>query len=192
MATLVQPPVTSEPTLPRKKWTREEINRLLETDIFAGQRFELIDGELIDKMGQGPRHAQAIQQLMELLAAAFGVSRVRGQLPIEAGPKDQKWSQPEPDLAVLSAPGKFKTRHPNGSELSLAVEVADTSIRQDFYRKRDMYAHAGVPEYWVLDVDTRRLFVFRDLQNDAYTEALTLSETDALPHLNASVSALLD
>jgi Uma2 family endonuclease len=56
MATLAQ--------LPHKKFTRDEVNRLLETDIFAGQRFELIDGELIDKMGQGPRHANAIQLLM--------------------------------------------------------------------------------------------------------------------------------
>jgi Uma2 family endonuclease len=191
MATLVQPPVTGEPSLPRKKWTREEVNRLLETDIFAGQRFELIDGELIDKMGQGPRHASAIQQLMVLLAAAFGLKNIRIQLPIEAGPKDQKWSQPEPDLAVQAAPGRFPTRHPNGNEISLAVEVADSSLRQDSFRKRDLYAHAGVPEYWVLDVDSRRLFVFRRLNNDAYTEALTLAETDAVPHLSVPVSELL-
>ncbi|MEO5924382.1 MAG: Uma2 family endonuclease [Bryobacteraceae bacterium] len=191
MATLVQPPVTSEPTLPRKKWTREEVNHMLRLGMLEGQRIELIDGELIDKMGQGPRHSNAIRRLMALLIRVFGIERVSVQAPIEAGPRDQKWSQPEPDLAVLNYPWQFAPRHPGGNELSLAIEVADTSLRQDSFRKRDMYAHAGVPEYWVLDIDSRRLFVFRQLNNDAYTEALTLAETDAVPHLNVPVAELL-
>jgi Uma2 family endonuclease len=184
MATLAQ--------LPRKKFTREEVNRMLETDIFAGQRFELIDGELIDKMGQGPNHAWAIHRLMSILAEFFGLRRVLVQAPVEAGPKDRKWSQPEPDIAVLASGDiNFRGRHPEASELSLAVEVADSSLRQDAVRKRDMYAHAGVPEYWVLDVDGRQLLVFRGLANDAYAEQLTLSETDLMPHVGKPVSELL-
>lgn len=194
MATFVQPtpPVDSGQALPRKKWTRDEVNQLLRSGIFEDQRFELIDGELIDKMGQGPRHAHSIHRLMVLLAQAFGIERILVQAPIEAGSRDQKWSQPEPDVAVHSVPGEFRTRHPNGNELSIAIEVADTSLRQDLHRKRDMYAHAGVPEYWVLDIEARRLFVFCNLQGDAYTDSLTLTETDTMPHLNAPVSTLLD
>ena len=191
MAVIAQPPVSIDPTLPRKKWTRDEVTRLLETGIFDGQRFELIDGELIDKMGQGPRHANAVRLLMVLLTKLFGIERMLVQAPIEAGPRDQKWSQPEPDVAVLASAGNFPKRHPNGDELSLAVEVADTSLRQDANRKRDMYAHAGIPEYWVLDLDARRLLVFRNLQGDAYTEALTLGETEIAPHLNVPVSQFL-
>lgn len=184
MATLLKP-------LPQGKITREEVNRLLESGYFDGQRYELIDGELLDKMGQGPRHANAIQTLMVLLVEVFGVRRVLVQAPIEAGPRDQKWSQPEPDAAVIVAPRRPADRHPNGNELSLAVEVADSSLRRDSVRKRDIYAHAGVPEYWVLDIDGRQLLVFRNLQNDAYTESLTLSETDLLPHIGKPVAELL-
>ena len=177
--------------LPHKKFTRDEVNRMLETDIFAGQRFELIDGELIDKMGQSPRHAWTIHRLMVLLADAFGIERVLVQMPIEAGPGDNEWNQPEPDIALLAAEDRSDLRHPDGHELTLAVEVADTTILHDANRKRDLYATAGVPEYWVLDIDARRLLVFRKLEGELYTESLTLSETDTAPHINRPVAELL-
>lgn len=196
MATLAQPPLSPpagvDLSLRRKKWTRDEINGLIQSGYFDGQRFELIDGELIDKMGQGPRHAGAIEVLLVLLAEKFGLRRIRVQMPLEAGLKDRKWSQPEPDLAVRAERSERSfTRHPDGNELVLAIEVADSSLRQDTLRKRDMYAHAGVPEYWVLDLDSRRLFVFRGLQGDVYTEPLTLDESSQVPHLNVSVAELL-
>ncbi|MEI9812471.1 MAG: Uma2 family endonuclease [Acidobacteriota bacterium] len=184
MATLLQ-------TLPQGKITREEVNRLLESGYFDGQRFELIDGELINKMGQGPRHANAIQLLLEMLVEVFGVRRTLVQAPIEAGPRDQRWSQPEPDISVIAAARRPADRHPNGAELLLAIEVADSSLRQDSVRKRDMYAHAGVPEYWVLDIDGRQLLVFRNLENETYTEQLTLSETDLAPHIEKPIAELL-
>lgn len=193
MAALSQLPLAdSGLPLPRKKFTREEVNCMLAQGFFTGQRFELIDGELIDKMGQGPRHATAIHLLMILLAKVFGLERVRGQLPMEAGPRDRKWSQPEPDLAVLLKENiDLKNRHPEGNELSLVVEIADSSVRHDANRKRDMYANAGVPEYWVLDLDSRRLLVFRNLQNNEYSESLTFTETELAPHIQKPVSELL-
>jgi Uma2 family endonuclease len=150
MATLAQ--------LPHKKFTRDEVNRLLETDIFAGQRFELMDGELIDKIGQKPPHAYWVTELSAALGKAFGPRRIGTQLP---------------------------------HEVVLAVEVADTTMRHDTNRKRELYAHAGVREYWVLNVPDRKVLVFRNLQNNAYTESLTLSEADALPHIGKSVAEFL-
>jgi Uma2 family endonuclease len=191
MAALTQPLADSGVPLPRKRFTREEVNRLLEEGFFDGQRFELIDGDLIDKMGQNPPHASAIRRLMVLLATTFGIERLMVQAPIEAGPRDRKWSQPEPDLAVLAAASDHSARHPDGHELSLAVEVADSSVRHDANRKRDMYAAAGVPEYWVLDLDSRRLLVFRNLQGTAYSESLVLTETEQIPHIEKPVSELL-
>jgi Uma2 family endonuclease len=191
MATLAQPPFGVDLSLRRKKWTREEVNHLLESGVFDGQRFELIDGELIDKRGQGPRHASAIRRLQTQVVKTFGVERMLVQAPIEAGPRDRKWSQPEPDVAVLTTAQEFASRHPDGNELSLAIEVADSSLRQDANRKRDMYAHAGIPEYWVLDLEGRKLLVFRGLQGDNYVEALALQESDLAPHLNVPVTQLL-
>jgi len=198
-ASIPQPPISSDLPLPRKRFTRSEVDQMLDSGIFAGQRFELIDGELIDKMGQKPPHASAIQRCMELLAAIFGLARVRVQMPIEAGPADRESSVPEPDIAVLAeAKPDFSQRHPNGRELTLLIEVSDTTLRHDTIGKRDLYARAGVPEYWVLDIKGRRLIVHRTLNEEKGEYASLLShregETVAIeshPGRSISVSALL-
>src|SRR5258708_1406621 len=87
---------------PRKRFTRGEVEQMLEAGLFAGQRLELIDGELIDKMGQNPPHAYAIQALLSWLVKVFGAQQTRVQLPLEAAVAEQERSLPEPDLAVLA------------------------------------------------------------------------------------------
>jgi Uma2 family endonuclease len=152
------------PPLPRKRFTRSEVEAMLEAGVFEGQRFELIDGDLIDKMGQKPPHMFAIQRCQELFIELFGSARVRVQGPMEAGPVDREKSMPEPDVLVLrEAKDEYRERHPSGPESVLVVEVADTTVRPDLTRKRDLYASAGVQEYWVLDLKDRRLVVHRAL-----------------------------
>src|SRR5207302_8036805 len=69
----------------------------------------------------------------------------------------------EPDFAILVEPkGDYQRRHPRGDELSLVIEVADTTLQFDTTIKRDLYARAGVPEYWVLDINGRRLIAHRN------------------------------
>ncbi len=149
--------------------------------LFAGQRYELIDGDLIDKMGQKPPHADAIPLLLAFLLRAFDVGRIRVQSPIEVGAADSKFNFPEPDLAVRNSskfiPGK---RHPRGDELVLVVEVADTTLRSDLTVKRDLYARAGVPEYWVLNLKGRKLVVHRKLERGTYTVTSTLTARDSV------------
>jgi hypothetical protein len=86
--------------LPRKRFTRQEVEQLLDSGFFEGQRCELIDGVLFDKMGQSPAHAAAIRRLMKTLSEIFGTDLVQSQLPIEAGGVDRDRSIPEPDVAV--------------------------------------------------------------------------------------------
>jgi Uma2 family endonuclease len=171
--------VTLQP--PRKRFTRAEIEQMLEAGVFAGQRLELIDGDLIDKMGQKPPHAHAIQVLFALLANMFGGKRIRGQLPIEVSTVDQERSLPEPDLAVLREyKAEYRRRHPRGGELLLVVEVADATVQYDATIKRDLYARAQVPEYWVLDVTGRRLIVHRNPAQGKFGQVVILSESDAV------------
>lgn len=166
-------------SLRRKRFTRIEVDRMQELGIFDGQRCELIDGELIDKMGQNPPHAYAIRRLFAWLIALFGPDRLLIQAPIEVRPGDSEWSLPEPDIAVLAeARGEYAKRHPRGDGLLLIVEVADTSLRQDLTTKRDLYARASVGEYWVLDLQSRRLIVHRNPDNGEYRETAILNEDD--------------
>jgi Uma2 family endonuclease len=150
--------------LPQKKFTLDEVNQMEEAGLFAGRRFELIDGNLIDKMGHRPPHASAIYRCTQILARLFGLGLIRSQLPIQAGDRDRKWSEPQPDFAVVHEyKSEFESRHPVGTELALVIEVSDTTLAQDKTTKRDIYARCGVPEYWVLDLNGRALLVHRDL-----------------------------
>jgi Uma2 family endonuclease len=163
---------------PRKRFTRTEVEQMLDAGLFAGQRFELIDGDLIDKMGQNPPRAYAIQILLEWLIKIFAAPRIRVQQPIEAAAAEQERSLPEPDFAVLvERKGEYRRRHPRGDELLLAIEVADTTARYDATLKRDLYARAGVPEYWVLDIGGRRLIVHRRLSQGKFEQVDSLPET---------------
>ncbi len=101
---------------------------------------------------------------MRWLSAVFGIERVRVQLPILVSGPDQDWSEPEPDVAVtaVDSADEFEDRHPKGRELALVVEVADTTAKYDGTKKRDLYARAEVPEYWVLDISRGVLVVHRN------------------------------
>src|SRR6516225_597759 len=108
--------------LPRKQFTREEVGRLLEAGFFAGERYELIDGDLIDKMGQNPPHAFVIGLVLKWLASFIEIGRIRVQLSMEASTEDRERSLPEPDFAVLVEDKlEYQRRHPRGDELVLVV-----------------------------------------------------------------------
>lgn len=169
---------------------------MLDAGLFQGQRFELIDGDLIDKISQKPPHASAIQRLQEILGGLFGLARVRTQLPMEVGAADRDTSMPEPDVAVVAeAKYDYEERHPSGPDMTLVVEVSDTTIRPDLTRKRDLYAAAGVREYWVLDLRDRRLVVHRDLNGTNATymslQSYAENETVDLAGQAVEVAALL-
>jgi Uma2 family endonuclease len=154
---------------------------MLDAGLFAAERYELINGDLIDKMGQNPPHAHAIRLLTALLAKIFGMERVQVQLPVEVSIVDQELSLPEPDLAVLKKTDpRYASQHPRCDELTLIIEVADTTVRHDSTTKRDLYARAGAPEYWLLDISARKLLVYRKRVETEYRELTILAEGDSV------------
>jgi Uma2 family endonuclease len=178
-AVSVLPRDTLSETPPRKRFTRNEVERMIHAGFFEGQRYELIDGDLIDKMGQDPPHAFSIQLVLRWLASFVEVGRIRVQLSLEAAGEDRDISVPEPDVAVLAEwKAEYQSRHPRGDEFSLVVEVSDTRLAFDLSRKSAIYARAGVPEYWVLDLVRRLLIVHRQPEGALYRLVQTHSEDD--------------
>ena len=172
-------PLAEESELRRVRFTRSDVEKMVEAGLFEDQRFELIDGELIDKMGQKPPHAAAIGRFQDWLIRVFGSRRVRIQLSLDVATADRERNEPEPDLAVPQEfEPEYEWRHPRGDETVLVVEVADASLRQDLTRKRDLYARAGVPEYWVVSIGDRELIVHRDLHQQGYQRVMTLRAGD--------------
>lgn len=151
-------------TLLLRRWTRPEYDRLVGYGVFStGERVELLDGLLVVREPQGGRHAMAVRMVEEALRGVFRAGwDVRSQLPIALDPD----SEPEPDVSVVA--GSFRdypTAHPTSPVL--VVEVADTSLALDRSEKAALYARAGIPEYWIVDLVNAQLEVRRDPTPDA-------------------------
>jgi Uma2 family endonuclease len=145
-----------------KRWTVAEFDTLLKLDLVQPRRHQLIRGEIVDMGEQSMRHHTMVYLIAEVLRAAFGPCVFVRQ----AGPLQFDDSKPEPDVSVLpGAPRDYLTEPPPATAL-LAVEVAHTSLNYDLTTKAELYATAGIPEYWVLDLDGRVLHVFRDPQKN--------------------------
>ena len=178
------PPAVQDP--PRKRWTRAECEVVEATGIFDQQRVELIEGELIDKMGKNRPHVDAAALLIGWLIQVFGVRLVNTEAPIDVAPEDNPTNQPVPDLIVLKREfSGFRSATPQPKDLDLVVEIADTSLDFDFTVKGALYARAGIAEYWILDVQGRRLLVHRDPQGGRFTSVISYGEDESVGPLSA-------
>jgi len=161
MAAIAQTPrIDDLPSAPHTRlWTREEYYKMAETGVLRlGERVELIGGGVIAMVPQDSPHYTAIdlakEELRKIFAAGY-VVRVQG--PLDLG----LISQPEPDVAVVRGTIRdYAKAHPNSA--LLVVEVAESSLAYDRSIKASLYASAGIPDYWVLNLINRRLEVFRD------------------------------
>jgi Uma2 family endonuclease len=147
------------PLVRTRRWTRHEYERLVETDILGpDDKIELLEGQLVVREPQHSPHATATRLVQEALRAAFGPGwDVRAGLPLALG----RFSEPEPDVSVVrGSPRDFRDAHP--MEAVLVVEVAKASLRLDRSRKARVYARAGVPDYWIVNLVTGVLEVYRE------------------------------
>lgn len=138
------------------------------------ERVELIEGEVVRVAPIGDRHGDAVEQLDTLLHQVVADrARVRCQLPVRLG----KYSQPEPDLAVVrprvdrNDPG-----HPSAADVFLIVEISDSTLRFDLDVKVPLYARHGVPEVWVIDLKHHKLHVYRSPVEGRYQCATSVSD----------------
>ena len=154
----------------RIRWTRQQCQRLVENGELVG-RYELIDGEILSKMGQKPPHMLTIILVSQWLISLFSGGAVRVQGPITLQGEDGKWNEPEPDVAVTNAPAtSYINRHPAPTDLLLVVEVSDTTRRLDLTTKALLYARANIREYWVMDIAQRSIHIHRFPSADGYAQ----------------------
>ena len=128
---------------------------------FAGQRVELIEGEIVVLSPQKFAHGQVTDRATELMREVFGAGFwARMQLPLDLGPS----SEPEPDVSVVRGSRDSYAAHPQAAEL--VIEVSDTTLAFDRREKASLYARAGIADYWVVNLVQRVLHVYRDPQAD--------------------------
>jgi Uma2 family endonuclease len=155
--------VAVEPPAPIHRFSLEEYHRLIESGALdEDTRMELIDGLLVDMSAKTAPHENAIAWLNELLVLSVDLDRfqVRVNAALTTGT-----SEPEPDIIVIerNAPRPY---HPGTA--ALIIEVAVSSQKRDLRHKPPIYAGAGVPDYWVVDLDAGRVVVHGSPRDGAY------------------------
>ena len=182
-------PLTLQPTpyesVPnRVRWTRKQCEMMRDGGILTG-RYELIDGEILSKMGQKPAHAYVIRALLTWLTGLFGAEFTQIQATIDLADTSPDYNEPEPDAAITAQPyTHFAERHPRPEDLLLLVEVSDTTLRFDLNAKANLYALAGIREYWIIDITGRRLIVHRRPSPAGYQEILAYNADEEIASLS--------
>jgi Uma2 family endonuclease len=168
--------VSTEPA--QRRFTVEEYHKMIDAGIFDGdERVELLDGVVFVVTRQGPSHAFVIERLNAALVQQLaGRFAIRPQLPLTLLPE----SEPIPDLAVVNVGAATREHHP--STALLAIEVSDTTLRKDRTLKAAIYAEAGIPEYWIINVKNESIEVYRDPDPAAsrYRTMVTLTSGQVL------------
>jgi len=174
------------PLVPRRKrWTRAECAPLEAAGVFDQERVELIEGELISKMGAKRPHVNGLTLLREWLTEVFGGRFVNTEASIDVTPEDNPTNEPQPDLIVLTKPTTAFQRNPQPQDLLLVVEVADTSLSFDRTTKAALYARAGIVDYWVLDTANRRMLVHREPNGGRYQVVVAYTDSESVAPLSA-------
>lgn len=119
-------------------------------------KVELLEGLVVEKMGQNPPHSSTLRKILRLLAAVVpGEYIVSPQLPITLAT-----SEPEPDIAIVVGPeDRYDTRHPGAADVLLVIEVADETLAKDRRNKAQIYAGAGIAEYWIVNIPSATIEV---------------------------------
>jgi Uma2 family endonuclease len=171
--------------------TTAEFHSLGDMGAFEGKRAMLIDGVILEEGQMNPLHAIVLELVNEAIRTAFGAGWcLRRQLPLML----LQDTDPVPDLAVVPGRPRDYTAHPTTADL--VIEVADSSLAFDTNEKRLLYAKAGIREYWVVDVNGRRLHVYRDPKAGDYTSQRTFGPSEsvsllAVPSATVRVADLL-
>jgi Uma2 family endonuclease len=161
-----------------KRFTVDEYYKIFEAGVFEGERVELIEGEVVRMCSQNIPHALTITLLNEPFVTWFKPCMVRVQLPFQVGND----SEPEPDFAIVTREQLLSPeRHPTGAEL--IVEVADSSLAYDRMVKGRLYAAAGVPEYWIINLPDARVEIYRDPRAELYASTRILESDESFQPL---------
>lgn len=152
-----------------RRFTVDEYYRMAGAGILGeNDRVELIDGEVTVMSPIGKGHAACVGRLTLRLVESVGKhALVWVQNPIHLG----EFAEPQPDVALLRPRRDFYAKgHPGPKDVLLLIEVSDETLRYDRRVKLPLYARAGIPEVWIVDLKNERVEVHRRPRANGYAE----------------------
>ena len=176
----VSPPATAAQVPQRRRFNVAEYYAMADAGILAHtERVQLLDGEIIVMPPIGNRHASGVNWSNEaLISALTGRANVSIQNPVRL----DDGSEPQPDIAVLRRREDFYVAaHPGPEDVLLLIEVSDTTVDFDRNEKLPLYARAGIPEVWIANLRDRRVEVYTEPVDGAYSNVRHFEAGDSVP-----------
>jgi len=139
-----------------RRFSVAEYHRLIELGFLSeDDNLELLEGYLVHKMSRNPPHDAAIQKItkkwLRLLPPGWD-PRVQSAVTL---------ADSEPDFAIVRGDETaYLTRHPTAADIGLVVEVSDSTLPGDRDDKGRIYARAGIPCYWIVNLNQRQVEVY--------------------------------
>jgi len=162
---------------------------LLDPDV----RVELIEGELVEMAPIGDAHAAISNRLTRLLVVTVGE---HGIVAVGNPVRLNQNSEPQPDFTLLRPRADYEARGPRPADVMLAVEVSDTTLRRDRRVKLALYARAQIPEFWIVNLETREVEIYRSPTGDTYASVERkgrgeVTTIDALSGVTVAIDQIL-
>ncbi len=174
------------------KWSVDDYHQMIEMGLLEGKPVELLDEEIIEMSPEGVSHRFTNHTVVKYLRSLLtGLAEV-----FEAHPITLDNSEPEPDITVARLPETiYAQHHPYAEDIYWLVEIADKTLIKDLEEKSVIYARNGIPEYWVIDLSNKKLWIFTNPQNNNYQnkQELTTGIINSLcfPNINIEIDHLL-
>ncbi len=141
-------------------------------------RFELINGRIVEKEVKNPPHTTATQLTMQAIERLLPPGwHTLAEQPVSI---PNRRSEPEPDVSVVRGHIRdYKDHHPGPADVALVVEATRSSVAKDRKLARD-YGAGGIPVYWIIIVPKRRLEVYANPVGGQYPAPTMLGETESV------------
>ena len=175
------------------KWTIDEYHQMIAAGILDNRCVELLQGEIIEMSPEGKPHAYFSSNAGEYLIRLLGNhATIRLGKPITL----PNHSEPEPDIAIVQRLGReYLEHHPYPENIFWLIEYSDSSLDKDLDIKTKVYGEAGIVEYWIVNLKTRKIMIFQSPQEGEYTFKKTISEgliySLAFPKLAISAHSII-
>lgn len=178
----------------RLRFSVDEYYKMIELGMLRDyEKAEIIEGELIQKMTIGDRHAAIVNILNR-----FFVKNVSDDIlvSVQNPLRISDYNEPEPDL-VLSDLTKYDgKRHPRPAEVILIVEVSDATLKYDRAVKLPLYAEAGIAEVWIVNLKKNIVEIHQNPFDDIYQTIKIYQpgetiDVQILPNLRLDVDEVL-
>lgn len=186
--------VQTQPQPRRLRFTVDEYYKMIELGLLKDyEKAEIIEGELIQKMTVGNRHAFIVDTLNRFFVKNVSDDvLVRIQNPVRL----TDFNEPEPDIALADLTKYDGRRHPQPGEILLVVEVSDSTLKYDRDTKLPLYAEAEIPEVWIVNLPNNIIEIHQKPSVGIYQLTKIFKkgeqiESEILPDLNLKVDEIL-